>query len=118
MKKNNKIKDMNEYKKKKKNKYKGKYKLKVKKIIFKSTFIAVVFAVILGNICGYSVISKLKYDIHYLKKELKEKEISRDELKTKVDTSTSIPEIEKKAKEELNMDYPRQEQIKYIDVKN
>lgn len=118
MKKNNKIKDMNEYKKSKKNKYKGKHKLKIKKRIFLSAFILLGFAIILGNICGYATISQLKYDIHYLKKELKEEEISRDELKTKVDTNASIPEIEKKAKEKLNMDYPKKEQIKYIDVKN
>lgn len=118
MKKNNKIKDMNEYKKSKKNKYKSKYKLKIKKIVFVGTFIALGFTVILGNICGYVTVSELKYDIHYLKKELKAQEISRDELKTKVDTKTSIREIEKKAKEELNMDYPKKDQIKYIDVKN
>lgn len=116
MKKNNKIKDMNEYKKSKKNRYK--LKIKIKKIIFLSTFITLGFAVILGNICGYVIISQLKYDIHYLKKELKAEEILRDELKTKVDTNTSIPEIEKNAKEQLNMDYPKNEQIKYIDVKN
>lgn len=118
MKKNNKINDINEYKKNKKNKYKSKYKFKIKKIIFSSIFIALVFLVILGNIYGYSVISKLKYDIHYLKKELREVEISRDELKTEVYTNTSIQEIERNAKEQLNMDYPKKEQIKYIDVKN
>lgn len=118
MKKNNKIKDINEYKKNKKNKYKSKYKFKIKKIIFASTFVVLVLLVILGNIYGYAVISELKYDIHYLKKELRQVEISRDELKTEVDTNTSIQEIEKKAKEQLNMDYPKKDQIKYIDVKN
>ncbi|MEG1311054.1 MAG: hypothetical protein RR942_06730 [Romboutsia sp.] len=116
MKKNNKIKDMNEYKKTKQNKHKS--KRKIKKSIFIIMIVVLSFTVMLGNICGYVIISDLKYDIHYLKKDLREIEIEKGELKAKVDTNTSIQEIEKKAKEQLNMDYPKKNQIKYIDVKN
>ena len=70
------------------------------------------------NICGYSVVGNLKYDRYYLKKELRQEEIRLDELKAKVDTNSSIREIEEKAKEELNMDYLKKNQIRYIEVEN
>ena len=58
MKKNNKIEDINEYKKKKKNKNKN----RKKRIAFKKSrvtigFICVASAVI-GNLCGYSIVSQ------------------------------------------------------------
>ena len=56
--------------------------------------------------------------IYYLKKELRQEEIRLDELKAKVDTNSSIREIEEKAKEELNMDYLKKNQIRYIEVEN
>ena len=59
----------------------------------------------------------LKYDIYYLKKELRQEEIRLDELKAKVDTNSSIREIEEKAKEELNMDYLKKNQIRYAQGK-
>ena len=74
--------------------------------------------IIIINICGYSVVGNLKYDIYYLKKELRQEEIRLDELKAKVDTNSSIREIEEKAKEELNMDYLKKNQIRYIEVEN
>ncbi len=118
MKKNNKIRDINEYKKNKKNKNKCRIKPKIKKhmLIISTTIISL--GLIIVNICGYAVIAELKYNIHYLKKELRQEEISLEELKAKVDTNTSIQEIELRAKEQLNMDYPKKDQIKYINVEN
>lgn len=52
------------------------------------------------------------------KKDLRKKEIVLEELKAKETEKTSIKEIELKAKELLNMDYPKDGQIKYIDVDN
>ena len=52
-----------------------------------------------------------------MKKDLREEEIRLEEIRAKVDTTTSIREIETRAKEELNMDYPKQSQITYIEVK-
>ena len=118
MKKNNKIKDINEYKKSKKNKYKkGKRNKFVERV---SVLILGVCAlsVIVVNICGYATMSKLKYNIGSLKKELRKQEIILEEIEATVDTNTSIQEIENKAKEELNMDYPKENQIRYICVEN
>ena len=116
MKKNNKIKHMNEYKKEKKNKHKNKRRIKLKKriSIFFISISTLVF--LIWSIGGYVLVSDLKYEIHYLKQDLRKEEIRLEELKAKVDTSTSIQEIEKRAKEELNMDYPKKNQIRYIEV--
>ena len=116
MKKNNKIKDMNEYKKEKKNKHKNKRQIKFKKRLCIFLISISTLGIVIVNICGYAVVSELKYDIHYLKKELRKEEIILEEQKSKVDTSTSIQEIEKRAKEELNMDYLKDSQIRYIEV--
>ena len=105
MKKNYKIHNLNEYKNKKKNNYKKRNKIAT-------------FSVIILNLCGYSKISEMKYDIYYLQKDLRKKEIVLEELKAKETEKTSIKEIELKAKELLNMDYPKDGQIKYIDVDN
>ncbi len=114
MEKNNKIKDINEYKKRKKNKHKI---IRVKKIIFILSLSVGVFMTVIINICGYSVIGELKYSIGNLKKELRKEEIRLEEAKAKADTKTSIHEIEKRAREELNMDYPTKNQIRYIQIK-
>ena len=114
--KNNKVKNINEYKKDKRNKNKKRQGRKIKKFILRFGLFLSCFLIIIANICGYAVIGNLKYDIHYLKKELRQEEIRLDELRAKVDTNTSIREIEQRAKEELNMDYPKKNQIRYIEV--
>lgn len=116
--KNNKIKNINEYKNEKKNKHKKRQRKKIKKVILRFGLFLVCFLIIIINICGYSIIGNLKYDIYYLKQELREEEIRLDEIKVNVDTSSSIKEIEKRSKEELSMDYPNQNQIRYIKVDN
>lgn len=116
--KHKKVRDINEYKKEKKNKNKKRYKKRVFKIFIKfSSFIFVLFTII-GNICGQVIISNLSYKVHYLKKDLKELEIKLSDLNQKNYINMSIKEIEKRAKEELNMDYPKKNQIRYIQVDN
>ncbi|HSQ88063.1 hypothetical protein [Romboutsia sp.] len=116
MKKNNKIKNINEYKKEKKNKHKNKRRMKFKKRISIFLISISTLGFMIWNIGGYVIVSDLKYEIHYLKQELRKEEIRLGELKAKIDTSTTIQEIEKRAKEELNMDYPEKNQIRYIEV--
>ncbi|MGL5346372.1 MAG: hypothetical protein ACRDA3_03395 [Peptostreptococcaceae bacterium] len=115
--KNNKIKDINEYKKAKKNKHKKRKNKLLKKVSVLAMGICVL-GVIIANICGYAIMSQLKYEIGSLKKELNKEEIILGEVRVNVDTNTSIQEIEAKAKEELNMDYPKENQIRYINVGN
>ena len=66
------------------------------------------------NINEYKKEKKNKYK----KRKNRQEEIRLDELKAKVDTNSSIREIEEKAKEELNMDYLKKNQIRYIEVEN
>ncbi|MGL5329759.1 MAG: hypothetical protein ACRDD7_10845 [Peptostreptococcaceae bacterium] len=116
--KKNKIRDINEYKKNKKNKHKkGKKKKPIKKSKVLLTYIVIASVMIL-NLCGYAKISELKYDIHYLKKDLRSKEVVIEQLNAEVYSNTSIEEIEKQAKEKLNMDYPKDSQIEYITLED
>lgn len=114
--KNNKIKDIREYKREKKNNYKSRRR-KGKKFIFFLVAITTL-GVCVGNIYGYSVVSQLKYDIYYLKKDLNKKEILLNQLQVENNNNNSINEVENKAKEELNMDYPKEEQIEYIKIED
>lgn len=116
MEKNNKIMDIHEYKKEKKNKNKSRKCLN-KKITF--FFVAIsILTVCVSNVYGYSVVSKLKYDIHYLKKDLNKKEILLNQLEVENNNKSSVKEIEEKVREELNMDYPSDEQIEYINIED
>ena len=116
MKKNHKIKDFNEYKKKKQNKHKKKVKsVFAKKCTVLLFGVCALFIVVL-NICGNAVMSNLKYKIGSLEKELKKEEIRLEQIKANVDVNTSVQEIEIRAKEELNMGYPKDSQIRYISV--
>ena len=118
MNKNNRVRNINEYKKEKKNKHKKKQVKKIKKSIIRFALFLFCFLIIIVNICGHSIIGNLKYDIYYLRKELREEEIRLNELKANIDTNTSIREIEIRVKEKLNMDYPKQHQIRYIEIES
>ncbi|WP_122638396.1 MULTISPECIES: hypothetical protein [unclassified Romboutsia] len=117
-KKNNKIKDINEYKKKKQNKHKN----RSRKTAFKKSRVILTFAfvssIMIVNLCGYAKISELRYDIYYLEKDLRSKEIIIEQLNSNIYSNTSIEEIENMAKEKLNMDYPNDNQIEYITVED
>lgn len=112
------VKNINEYTKEKKNKNKRRLKKKILRTSLKLLTFSFMAFIIIGNICGQVLISKLNYEVYYLKKELKEEEIRLGELKEEVHINMSIKEIEQRAKEELNMDYPKKEQIRYIVVDN
>ncbi|RDY28479.1 hypothetical protein CHL78_004645 [Romboutsia weinsteinii] len=115
---NNKIRELNEYKKINKNNYRNRGKKKTKKIIPKIFIAICILGIVIGNLYGYSAVSQLKYDIYYLEKELRQKEVALEEVKATLSNNTSVQEIEKKAKDELNMEYPKDDQIEYIDVDN
>ena len=62
--------------------------------------------------------SNYKYEINTLKKELRKEEIVLDEMKIKILNGSNVTNIEENAKEKLNMDYPKDNQIRYIDLNN
>ena len=88
------VKNINEYKKRKKNRYR---KRKIKRLAKPILFSIPIFVIIIINLSGNAIMSNYKYEINTLKKELN---------------------IEENAKEKLNMDYPKDNQIRYIDLNN
>lgn len=115
MKQKQKVKNLNEYKGRKKNRNrKRKYKRSIKYFLFAVPIISIIII----NLCGNAIVSNYKYEINSLKKELRKKEIELDGLKIKQLEYGSITNMEKSAKEKLNMDYPNKSQIRYIDMGN
>lgn len=115
MDKNERVKKINEYKKRKKNRYR---KRKIKRILKPILFIFPVIAIIIINLCGNAIVSNYKYKINTLKKELRKEEIALDGLKMEQLKNSSITSIEENAREELDMDYPNQSQMRYIDLED
>lgn len=72
-----------------------------------------------NNIESMWLFKNLGNEVRYLlfTKDLRKRDSIRG-TKGKRNWKTSIKEIELKAKELLNMDYPKDGQIKYIDVDN
>ncbi len=64
----------------------------------------------------YSQIAKVKYDINGLNKELLEVQNQKDKLNVQMETSNRSDIIEKYAREQLGMDYPKEDKITYIKV--
>lgn len=108
-----KIRNINEYKKRKKNRYR---KRKIKRLVKPILIAFPVVLIIIINLCGNAIISNYKYEINTLKKQLRKEEIALDGLKMKRLKSSSITNIEESAKEKLNMNYPNESQIRYIDL--
>ncbi len=111
-----KVRNIDEYKKGNKNNYKKRKGNKPMRKLPKFLIFVATFGVIILNLCGYAKISEMKYDIHYLEQDLRKKEITLDELETEHKKDESITEVENNAKETLSMDYPKKEQIEYINL--
>ena len=109
------VKNINEYKKKKKNRYR---KRKIKRLAKPILFSIPIFVIIIINLSGNAIMSNYKYEINTLKKELRKEEIVLDEMKIKILNDSNVTNIEENAKEKLNMDYPKDNQIRYIDLNN
>ncbi|WWD84597.1 Cell division protein FtsL [Terrisporobacter glycolicus ATCC 14880 = DSM 1288] len=109
------VKNINEYRKRKKNRYR---KRKIKRVIKPILFAFPVVSIIIINLCGNAIVSNYKYEINTLKKQLRKEEIVLDGLKMDSLENSSITNIEKNAKEKLNMNYPNESQMRYIDLKD
>lgn len=112
MNKKQRVKNIDEYKKRKKNRYK---KRKIKRIIKRILITFSIVAVIIINLCGNAVVTNYKYKLNALEKELRKEEIALDQLKMENLQNSSITNVEQKAKDKLNMDYPNKNQTRYID---
>lgn len=112
MNKKQRVKNIDEYKKRKKNRYK---KRKIKRIIKRILITFSIVAVIIINLCGNAVVTNYKYKLNALEKELRKEEIALDQVKMENLQNSSITNVEQKAKDKLNMDYPNKNQMRYID---
>ena len=112
MNKKQRVKNIDEYKKRKKNRYK---KRKIKRIIKRILITFTIVAVIIINLCGNAVVTNYKYKLNALEKELRKEEIALDQVKMENLQNSSITNVEQKAKDKLNMDYPNKNQMRYID---
>ena len=112
MNKKQRVKNIDEYKKRKKNRYK---KRKIKRIIKRTLITFSIVAVIIINLCGNAVVTNYKYKLNALEKELRKEEIALDQVKMENLQNSSITNVEQKAKDKLNMDYPNKNQTRYID---
>jgi cell division protein FtsL len=117
------VKHIDEYKTKKVNKYNNEKKAKKKKLkrkilkkIVKASSILVVLGLIIAILCGYSIVSELKYELNALNKELDKKLEKKDNIRVELDVLSKSGYIEEEAKTRLNMDSPKGDQIEYIDV--
>lgn len=109
------VKNINEYKKRKENRYR---KRKLKRMVKPILFAFPVVSIIIINLCGNAIVSSYKYEVNTLKKQLRKEEITLDGLKMEQLKNSSITNIEESAKEKLNMDYPNESQMRYIDLKD
>ena len=98
MNKKQRVKNIDEYKKRKKNRYK---KRKIKRIIKRILITFTIVAVIIINLCGNAVVTNYKYKLNALEKELRKEEIALDQLKMENLQNSSITNVEQKAKDKL-----------------
>ena len=96
MNKKQRVKNIDEYKKRKKNRYK---KRKIKRIIKRILITFTIVAVIIINLCGNAVVTNYKYKLNALEKELRKEEIALDQLKMENLQNSSITNVEQKAKD-------------------
>lgn len=101
------VRSFKEYKRRKRNKNKlGKIAV-VGVIVFLS-------AIAIGNLAIYKSAANLKYEIHYLKKDLNKKIIKLEEAEVKNTYDYNLRRVEEEASENLDMIYPKESQKRYI----
>lgn len=91
--------------------------LKVKRITFfakAATGIVAVFGILSLIVLRYAMINEVKYNIYSLQNEINALNIQIEELNTKLDGSIVLETIERQAIDELGMQYPKAEQIVYL----
>lgn len=78
--------------------------------------VCIIFSLSVILVERYSKIARVKYDINELNKELSEKQREVDDLKVQLESQNRSDIIEKYAREELGMEYPKESKITYIRV--
>ncbi|WP_053956886.1 septum formation initiator family protein [Inediibacterium massiliense] len=100
----------NERKKNTEKKIKASHKLQ---IIFG---LLIVGSLCIGILLGYAKLTELKYKINGMNKDIHQMEAQIENLKVEVEEIKRSDWIEKKATEELGMQYPEKSQMEFIHV--
>ncbi len=85
-------------------------------VVMQTAFcMALVFCALVLLLVRYSDLAEQKVHVYQMKAELKNMELTRDELSASLNKGLDLEAIEKTAVEKLGMQYPSQTQIVYID---
>ncbi|HLR35267.1 MAG TPA: septum formation initiator family protein [Tissierellales bacterium] len=109
---NNKVLKDKKNRKKEINKKKSKEKLRFLKTI------GLMFLVCVFILNRYTKITGLSYEVSNLETEVEELNREKEDLKTELDGLKAVAKIEKDAKLKLGMNYPTEDQIVNVDVKD
>ncbi len=82
----------------------------IKSLLLVFIFVAMLSMIIYRN----SLVSEAKYDIFYMKTQIKALNTQIEELNADIEQKTELKAVEKIAIEELKMQYPTKEQIVYV----
>lgn len=82
-----------------------------------SFLIVVLFAGALGSVVYQnSIINETKYEIFNIKAEINSLNAKKEEMTARIEAKTQLKNIEYLAMTQLNLQYPKPEQIVYIDL--
>lgn len=78
-------------------------------------FFLFVFAMLAVTILRYAALYEVQYKVNDLSKEIDQTNMEIEEVRAKLDNTISLDNVERVAMSELGMQYPKPEQIVYID---
>ncbi len=108
---NNKVLNDKRDRRRKANKKKSKARLSFLKTV------VIIFLICIFILNRYTKITRLNYEVSNLEKEVVELTREKEDLKTELEGLKNVAKIEKHAKLQLGMDYPTEEQIVSLNVK-
>lgn len=96
-------------------------KTKTRRVINKNMYFAIIAMFFISSLfilSGYANITEIKYDINESQNIIRELELERIDLETKLVASKNSSNISERAQNNLGMIYPGEDQIVYIAVDN
>lgn len=79
------------------------------------SFFAFIFATLAVMILRYAALYEVQYKVNDISKEIAQTKMEIEEVKSNLDSTISLDNVERVAVSELGMQYPKPEQIVYID---
>lgn len=79
------------------------------------SFFAFIFVTLAVMILRYAALYEVQYKVNDIAKEIAQTKMEIEEVKSNLDSTISLDNVERVAVSELGMQYPKPEQIVYID---